>query len=748
MKLFFRLALVFAFGLVSPLALDAAGKPTAAPTKKVAAHSPAASSSGTLTAKQIEQYARELKQRNAAAAYAKLSSFAQQKNSGSLGARAALALGYYDFDKTHYPQAAQWLSRAMADPLLRDYAVFYGAQTDIGLGHDAEAVIQLKQYRKDNPDSVLMDQAVQSLATAALATGQPGEALVALDSYAGTKSKPALLILRGDAHAAFSQPLQAAVDYQAAFLQFPTSDQAWKAGEKLEALRGTLGGKFPIISIDHQIEHANTIYGAHQWSNARNEYSKLLTEATGAEKERAELRILACGVALGGNPVSMIALSIADPDVDAERYYNLAQHDRNQQKESDMLAAIESAAARAPLSAWTESALFLGGNYFWVKLERDKAAAYYKRLVQSFPASSDANTADWRVVWASVVKRDAGAANLLSQHLYRFPGSPYTSDALYWLGRLAEEAENAPLARAYYAKLEERYPQNYFSILAAARMKKIGRGEIADAPVLATIPALPAVKNLGATIPAAAATRQARADALRSIGFDSSAELELRAAYAATGEPRLLLEAAQEAANAGHVGVAIVTIRQMYPQLESRPFADVPREVWLTSYALPYLQFIRQHASQAGVDPMLTAGLIRQESAFQADAHSNMNAYGLMQLEPKTARTLAKRAKVRYSTAALFDPDFNIRIGTIYLAGLRASYGTDESALAAYNAGETRVSQWTSGQAYREPAEFVDSIPFTETREYVELVTRNADIYRKLYGEQDASGKTTTKRGK
>ena len=515
MKLFFRLALVFAFAFVSPLAVNAAGKPTVAPTKKSATHSAAASSSGPLTAKQIEQYARDLKQKNAAAAYAKLSSFAQQKSSGSLGARAALALGYYDFDKTHYAQAAQWLNRALADPVLHDYAVFYGAQNDIGLGRDAEAVTQLKQYRKDNPDSVLMDQAVQSLATAAMATGQPGEALVALDSYAGTKSKPGLLILRGDAHEAFSQPLQAAVDYQAVFLQFPTSDQAWKAGEKLEALRGPLGGKFPIISIDHQIEHANTIYGAHQWSNARNEYSKILSEATGAQKERAELRILACGVALGGNPVSMIAMSIGDPDVDAERYYNLAQHYRNQQKESDMLAAIESAAARAPGSAWTESALFLGGNYFWVKLDRDKAAAYYRRLAQSFPTSSDANTADWRAVWASVVKRDAGAANLLSQHLYRFPGSPYTSDALYWLGRLAEEGENAPLARAYYAKLQERYPQNYFSILAAARMKKIGRGDAADAPVLATIPAVPAVKTLGATIPAAAATRQTRADALR-----------------------------------------------------------------------------------------------------------------------------------------------------------------------------------------------------------------------------------------
>jgi soluble lytic murein transglycosylase len=131
---------------------------------------------------------------------------------------------------------------------------------------------------------------------------------------------------------------------------------------------------------------------------------------------------------------------------------------------------------------------------------------------------------------------------------------------------------------------------------------------------------------------------------------------------------------------------------------------------------------------------MLTAGLIRQESAYLPDARSGANAYGLMQLLPKTARLYAKKAKVRYSTPMLFEPDYNIHLGTIYLAGLRHDFGSVESALAAYNAGEERVAQWTAGQSYREPAEFVDSIPFTETREYVEIVTRNADIYRKIYG--------------
>ena len=91
------------------------------------------------------------------------------------------------------------------------------------------------------------------------------------------------------------------------------------------------------------------------------------------------------------------------------------------------------------------------------------------------------------------------------------------------------------------------------------------------------------------------------------------------------------------------------------------------------------------------------------------------------------------------------DPDYNVRLGTIYVAGLQKQFGNIESALAAYNAGEDRVTSWTAGQNHREPAEFVESIPFTETRQYVEIVTRNADIYRRLYGGENDSRKARTR---
>jgi soluble lytic murein transglycosylase len=126
--------------------------------------------------------------------------------------------------------------------------------------------------------------------------------------------------------------------------------------------------------------------------------------------------------------------------------------------------------------------------------------------------------------------------------------------------------------------------------------------------------------------------------------------------------------------------------------------------------------------------------LIRQESTFLPDAISRAGAVGLMQVLPSTGRALARRERLPYSRHRLFNPEYNLRLGITHLAALVSSYGSIEKALAAYNAGEHRVAAWTANGDYAEPAEFVESIPFTETREYVQIVMRNAEVYRRLYG--------------
>jgi len=729
---------------VWPPVLPARTKPPVAPPTSTTA--PAATRKTVDAAKYLQQLSRQLKDKNPTPAYEQLSAFAMQKTSGVFGMRAALALGYFDYSKAHYAQAAKWFDRAKGDPLLRDYSLYWTAENDLAQGYSADAVAELKQFRQDFPDSVITEQALQTLGEAALASNQPAEAIAALNAYSATPDRPALLFLRAEAHEQAGEKDLAAADYQAVYMRFAVSEQAREATMKLSFLAGTPGTQIPPIPLDQRNAHAGILFNAKDWGNARNEYAQLLPELTGADRERAQLRILECGVSLGADPAQMASLQVTDPDVDAERFYALAQYYRSLQQDAEMAAAVEGAALKAPQSHWAESSLMLAANEYWVELDRDHAAGYYKRLVEDFPAAPDAIPAHWRVTWVEVLKRQPDAAQLLAEHVERYPMSQFLPDALFWLGRLAEEAGNAGVARSYYQKLAERFPQNYFEAAAAARLRAMGNGAADDPEALSFVPSPPAPVKLADEIPAAAADRQARADALRSIAFDASAELELRAAYASTGEPRLLLETAQAAVDAGHIGEAIVAVRQIYPQLEARPFADVPRDVWTTAYAMPFKGPIHQWSGKAGVDPMLVAGLIRQESAFAEEARSNRNAMGLMQLEPKTAKLLARQSGVGYSQLRLFEADYNVRLGTVYLSNLRKQFGSIESALAAYNAGEDRVIAWTAGQTYREPAEFVDSIPFTETREYVEIVTRNADIYRKLYGAPNEPRKAVTGR--
>ena len=726
--------------------VSAQTKPKPAPGKKKA---PASAAKQATSADTLEKFARALKKPNPSAAYAQLSAIAARKSSGALAARAALALGYYDYGKGNYTAAAKWLAQAKNDSLLADYALYWAAETQLAAGKSADALASLKQFRTQYPDSVLTDQALQSLGEAAIAANQPADAAAALEDYSQTTQRPALLLLRGEAREQSGKTLDAISDYQAVFMRFATSEQARQAGVKLAFLRSSMGPTYPPLALDQRLVHASMLFGAKSWRDARNEYAALLPELSGADRERAELRILECGVALGSGPNEVASLQITDPDVDAERYDSLAEYYRGLQSDSQMVAAIDAVVNRAPASHWAESALFLAANYYWVQLDRDRAASYYKRLEENFPASTNAPASQWRVAWCATLKRQPEAAALLEEHIRRFPSSTYVPDALYWLGRLAEEAGSQPVARGYYAKLEQRYPQNYFEAQGARRNEKLGPGPVEKSGVLDLIPPVSAIPKLDGPIPPAAADRQARADALRSIAFDASAELELRAGYAATGEPRLLLEAAQSAVTAGHYGAAIVTVRQIFPQLESQPFTDVPRDVWRVAYALPFEDSIRRWSAKAGVDPMLVAGLIRQESAFEPEARSGKSAIGLMQLIAPTARLLARQEKIKFYRARLTDPDYNVHLGTAYVANLVKQFGGAESALAAYNAGEDRVQLWTSGQSYRETAEFVDSIPFTETRTYVQIVTRNADIYRRLYGAQaDESRPTRSRRGR
>ncbi len=697
--------------------------------------------------RELALLSRALRDNGNATTYGALSAFAARNAKSDLGAHAALALGYYDLTRDKPDLALGWLRKAAGDKALREYVQFWQAQTSLALGQKEEGFEQLQSFLRDFPDSVMSDQAAATAAQAALSLGKAQDAVALLDSDVNTISKPNLLLLRAQAREKVAaekgeKPAAAAVDYLDLYYRFPLNEEAKAAGQRIPAMQFALGEAFPGTPMQSQIVRAETFYLAKRWHEARAEYTSLLPKLAGVDHERATLRIAQCDVQSGGRPEILNSVSLTDPELDAERLYTISQEHRNKKLEAQMLADVEDLARRFPQSSWVEDGLFSAGNYYWVNLDRDRAADYYRRALDVFPNGKDASSAAWRVAWTAYLERKPEAADMIEAYVRRYPTSSYIQDALYWLGRSYERSGNPAHARSFYLAAATRFPLTYFGEKSAERIRPepdgIGASPANPADFLSVIPPAPALTPMDQPVSAKLEEREIRARALSDIAFDASAELEYRAAYTATRAPKFLVEAGGAAVAAGHYAAGMVAIRQAFPQLEARRVSEIPNEAWRAAFPLPYEPSVRTAAAKNDLDPMLVAGLIRQESAFESNAMSRVGAIGLMQVMPKTANKLARQLKVRYVRSQLTDPGYNLQLGSRYLANLIQAYGNPEAALAAYNAGEERVEQWTAGQNYLETAEFVESIPFTETREYVQIVIRNAEVYRQVYGNSPA----------
>jgi soluble lytic murein transglycosylase len=674
-------------------------------------------------------------------AYEKLATFSKKNAGNPWGARAALALGYDDYNKNRAQQALAWFTKAKGDTLLADYVLYWTAQAQRLLKRNGEAFANLQVVDRDYPNTAMREQLLDALSPAAIETGHAQVAIDALNSYPSTSTKSTLLLQRAQAYKAAQQLARAAKDYQTLFYKFPLSDEGKAAGIPLQQLMHALKKEYPYPGVELQEQRAQAFFDAHQWKEARSEFEKLLgmlQDPENPHRQLAELRIAQARVQLKGSPKLVSSLVLKGQDVDAERLYVLSQMYRSDKKEPEMLSAIEGLLQNYPTSKWAEDALMAAGNYYWVGLDRGKAITYYDRILDNYPSGRHAFNAEWRIAWIAYLTRQPYADEKLINFLRKYPISANSPDILYWLGRNAERNGNLALARGYFRGAVERFPETYFGQHAAVRLDGLGAGDQEVPEVLASIPPAPPLRPFDEAIPPAATDRWQRAQALRVIALDAAAELELKAAYFASPSPRLLFEAAQAAFDQGHFSVGMGYARVIVPNFDARRISEVPINVWKALFPLPYEAPLRREAARNGFDPMLAAGLIRQESTFQADAVSRADAVGLMQVLPQTGRLLARQLRIRYTKNKLFEPEYNIQLGMLYVAGLLRTTGAPEYALAAFNAGEDRIAAWRAERTYEEIPELVESIPFTETREYVQIVLRNSEVYRMIYGSGNA----------
>ncbi len=704
----------------------------------------------------LRPMAQQLLQDRTPTAYAGVEAYARHHPKEDAGALAWLVIGYAHTLDHDYAKAIDPLNRAKAGASeLGDYVAYYLGDAYGKTAHNAEALATLADFSKSFPDSLLIRDAHLVYANALLEEGRAQEAASLLEKdRAPLRSDLELAI--GRAYEAAGDNPKAASAFRNLYYNLPNSFEADVAGDELHKL-GVSG------SAAERRTRADLLLKAKHYDEAAHDYRDLVQEVSLADRPEVQLALASSLEKSGGNDSKeahhiLIAMGVQQGDAEAERLYLLSETERSASDEDAVQRRLTELRLYGPTSPWLEQALLSAGNMYLLKRDYDHAIDYFRELQERFPKGTRASYAHWKAAWLAFRQgRTDEARKGFEDQIALYPDSNEVPNALYWRARIAEEEGNPAMARAFYQKLSDRYRNYYYAEFGRQRLKALsGAGDVAkenasqegsgkDSPpkedpphfaLLDHVGSLPTAGKITAADPPDDNLRVERARLLSNGGLADAAVRELQAAANQEDGTWAPPEMARVYQDGGRYDRGIEIMKRTTPNYFAVDLPDLPRPYWEALFPKAYWTDLRKYSVLNGLDPYLVASLIRQESEFNAMALSHANAVGLMQLLPKTGKTVAKQVKLKgYSAPQLFTPAVNLELGTRYFKEMVDKYnGQFEYALAAYNAGTDRVGDWLEQGHYRDPQEFVESIPFTETREYVQAILRNASVYRQLYG--------------
>ncbi|MBV8820344.1 MAG: transglycosylase SLT domain-containing protein [Acidobacteriaceae bacterium] len=659
----------------------------------------------------------------------------------SSGALALLGLGSKEMEERQFAAALSHLEgTAKRLPTIADYPAYLTAAAQFELTNYAEVERNLNIVFEQTPASPLVGKAVILLANAYLKANEPKKAVVLISKYRGEIKVVESEILLAHAAEALGDATAATGHFQRVLIDFPTSKEDEDAESDPVRLK-TLAPQAHLTRCVHLMEAGDN-------ARAKKELEPLIPQLTGADSELARLKL---GIAQYGTRAYSAAftylqsLQLTSADLEAERLYYLVRCARRLDRPQEFAPALERLAAVQSKSKWRLQTYLAAGDFYWLKHDVAAAESIYQPCASEFAGTGEAAECQWRLAWIAYSRRQTSSDDQFKTLVKVYPGSEHVLAALYFLGRSAEAKSDWPGARAYYDEVNTWYPNSYYAMLARERLRSAQLASASAAtPVNSFLrainfPSRTRKENFHAS--PGMRIRIERARLLASAGLDDLVESELRYAAKKDGPSEAAaIELAELAAqrDASHLGIRY--IKQLAPTYLRVSMDSATEKLWKLAFPLPFRVSVEQASRAQGLDPFIVAALIRQESEFDPKVISHANAYGLTQLLPSTGREYGRKLNLgRVTTPMLFQPEINTQIGTFYLKTLLDQMeGKWEAALAAYNAGPQRVVKWLTWGDFREPAEFIEAIPFEETRTYVQSVLRNADVYRRLYGSKVA----------
>lgn len=619
-----------------------------------------------------------------------------------------------------WDQAAPMLERAAAAfPLLGDFALYNQGQALHHLSRFAEAQQPLQNLLKSYPQSPLYRSALLLFADSLFEAEDYKNALGIyrqfIEKYpSGSDSLSASYKSARCREKLWDIP-GAIASLRSIWLAYPAAAVADKAEDDLTRLAQG-GAAVAPYTPEELFKRGVTLYDLHNYEKALTTFASIPKEAQ-VEDLAARISLRTGQTLLKKRRYKDAERTLAGLDprtlrkgIADESLYWLARSLDYNGKEEEAVAAYLKLADTYPNSELADNALMDAALIRSSQKMSGEKTALLNRLLTSYPQSNQRQSALWVLAWDSYQNRSYPAA--VEQFRKLSDSRGIREKVLYWLGKSEVGAGDVDAARNTFATLLNEYPYGFY----AAMYRKDAKLPSPPLPVVAQ------QHQERRMVPAA----YERAQALVAFGLHDDARTELRAVKKTVknGSKSALADLYLEMGD----------YNGLYSLFVNSPPGSGGSDGtgWTLFYPLAYNDHVATHAGKNDLPRSLVYSIIRAESSYLPTALSPAGAVGLMQLMPATASAVAKKGAL--TRDSLVQPEFNISLGTRHLKDLLSMYGDEPVyAIAAYNAGAGNVNKWRKRFAGLPQDEFIESIPFGETREYVKKVLTAAEIYKSLY---------------
>jgi soluble lytic murein transglycosylase len=671
--------------------------------------------------------------------------------------RARYLYGYVTLRLKRYPEALQAFGDVLGQsPVLGDYAVWNVARIHQELNAERHYVEALRLLLTRFPQSRLVPQARLALGRQLISVnGQYGEGIGILEEFVTQHPKdtsaPEAYLWLGQGYEGLGLHDKAFDAYRALYVQFPASPESERAAFRLETLLPVGQSLANAFSPRERLDRADQLAEAGDCERALQEVRQIpvfeLAEDLAAWADR---RAGLCAYRLRRYREAIAALErfryvLAADERTAEALYVLAVALQRDNRNGEAERVFRQLAARDPQTMWNGKALVALGMSYEARNDPERAIETHRELVNRFPAAERADEMAWRIGWLYYAQRMfSAAAREFGAAAARFPESMFASNALYWQAKALEKSGNSPQALALYEQVARDYPYTYYGLRAQeilrARPSSVRPSANAVLPTnhVALSGGRPPLLGPDLKLSDAARYHQVRVDELLALRFVEDAREEIAQLAKRLGEgmpERMLL--ARMYFGADMFPQAIRTLNLALSSVAANKRLGLPAEFWTLLFPQLFWEQVQGATKAMPLDPLLILGVIRQESAFNPRAVSRSDARGLMQLLPATGREFYQRLGLEsFRDDVLFDPYLNVRLGAQYLGRLAELHrGNLILTLAAYNAGPGRVKRWLQEVSTADWDEFIEHLPYDETRVYIKSVLRNYGVYQWLYAQ-------------